>query len=101
MCRTNKTSALWNNALSQAETEIPSSQKEVPNSDQESDPEASFYSSMAQQAISNMSMLHIECPKINWTVNDAPYHRFLKWCLNCENILECGLAALLDKNVRR
>ena len=31
---------------------------------------------------------------MDWTVNDGIYHRFLKWRLKCENILECKLAAL-------
>ena len=39
-------------------------------------------------------MPYIEGPKIGWTVNEALYHRLLKWKLKCENILECELAAL-------
>ena len=31
---------------------------------------------------------------MDWRVNDGLYHRFLKWCLKCEDILECKLAAL-------
>ena len=31
---------------------------------------------------------------MDWTVNDGLYHRFLKWRLKCENILECELAVL-------
>ena len=31
---------------------------------------------------------------MDWMVNDTLYHRFLKWKLKCENILECELAAL-------
>ena len=31
---------------------------------------------------------------MDWRVNDALYHPFLKWHLNYENILECELAAL-------
>ena len=41
-----------------------------------------------------MFMPYIEGPKMDWTVNDGLYHRFLKWHLKCENILECKLAAL-------
>ena len=33
---------------------------------------------------------------MDWTVNDALYHRFLKWKLKCENILECKLADLSE-----
>ena len=39
-------------------------------------------------------MPYIEGPKMHWTVNDALYHRFLKWRLKCKNILECELVAL-------
>ena len=87
-----------NNTLSQEESEVPSSQEDTASSDQEidqePDPDISFHPSRAQQAILNMFMPYIEGPKIDWTVNDALYHRFLKWCLKCENILECELAAL-------
>ena len=31
---------------------------------------------------------------MGWTVNDSLYHRFLKWKLKCENILDCELAML-------
>ena len=33
---------------------------------------------------------------MDWMVNDALYHRFLKWKLKCENILECELAVLSE-----
>ena len=39
-------------------------------------------------------MPYIEGPEMDWTVNHGLYNRFLKWCLKCENILECELAAL-------
>ena len=39
-------------------------------------------------------MPNIEGPKMDWTVNDGLYHRFLKWKLKCENILDCELAML-------
>ena len=42
-------------------------------------------------------MPYIEGPKMDWTVNDGVYHRFLKWFLQCENILECGHAMLPEK----
>ena len=32
-----------------------------------------------------MFMPYIEGPKMNWTVDDGLYHRFLKWHLKCEN----------------
>ena len=33
---------------------------------------------------------------MDWAVNDDLYHRFLKWRLKCENILQCQLAALSE-----
>ena len=33
-----------------------------------------------------MFMPYIEGPKMDWTVNDSFYHRFLKWKLKLENI---------------
>ena len=72
----------------------PSSQEELSCSDQEPDPEVSFQPSTQPQPIPSMFMPYIEGPKMDWTVNDGLYHRFLKWCLKCDNILECELAAL-------
>ena len=89
-----KISTHGNNNLSQDETEVPRSQEDVSSSDQEPDPEVSFHPSGAQLVIPNMFTPHIECLKMDWTVNDSLYHRFLKWHLKCENILECKLAAL-------
>ena len=34
---------------------------------------------------------------MNWTTDDGLYHRFLKWQLKCETILECELANLPAK----
>ena len=31
-----------------------------------------------------------------WTVNDSLYHRFLKWKIKCENILDCKLAMVSE-----
>ena len=42
----------------------------------------------------NMFMPYIEGPCMGCTVNDGLYHRFLKWRLKYENILECKFAAL-------
>ena len=41
-----------------------------------------------------MCMPYIKGPKMKCTVNDSLYHRFLKWKLNCKNILDCELAML-------
>ena len=42
-------------------------------------------------------MSYIEGPKMDWTVNDGLYHKFLKWYLKCKNILECELAMLFKR----
>ena len=47
-----------------------------------------------QPVYTNMYMPYIKGPKRDWMVNNALYHRFLKWKLKCKNILECELAAL-------
>ena len=39
-------------------------------------------------------MPYLEGPKMDWTVHNSLYHRFLKWKLKCENILDCELAML-------
>ena len=41
-----------------------------------------------------MYMLYVEGPKMEWTVNDSLYHRFLKWKIKCKNILDCELVML-------
>ena len=33
---------------------------------------------------------------MDWTVIDSLYHRFLKWKIKCENILDCELAMLSE-----
>ena len=66
-----------------------SSTQKDSSSDQEHDQEVIFDPSHAQQAIPSMFMPNIEDPKMNWTVSDGLYHRFLKWRMKCENILEC------------
>ena len=48
------------------------------------------------QFVPAMYMPYIEGPKMNWTVNDGLYHRFLKWKLKCENILDCQPGMLPD-----
>ena len=70
--------------------------EESSSSDQEQDPEVFVQPSKAQ-VVPNMFMLYIEGPKMDWTVNDGLYHRFLKWHLKCENIQECELAMLPEK----
>ena len=75
-----------------------SSPDEIPSSDQESETEVTFHPPRPQlQVVPSMFMPYIEGPKMDWTVNDGLYHRFLKWRLKCENILECELAALPER----
>ena len=50
--------------------------------------------SQPQSFVQPMFIPYIEGPKMDWTVNDSLYHRFLKWKLKCENILDCELAML-------
>ena len=50
--------------------------------------------SQAQLFVQSMFMPYIEGPKMNCTVNDSLYHRFLKQKLKCENILDCEFAML-------
>ena len=74
------------------------SQEELTSSDQETDQEVTFNPHRQQpQVVPSMFMPYIEGPKIDWMVNDGLYHRFLKWHLKCENILECELAALPER----
>ena len=74
------------------------SQEELTSSDQETDPEVTFNAPRQQpQVVPSMFIPYIEGLKMDWTVNDGLYHRFLKWHLKCENILECELAALPEK----
>ena len=89
MPRTTMNSAHGKNNLYQNETDISSSQENISSSDQEPDPEVSFHPSRAQQVIPNMFMSYIEGPKMDLTVNDGLYHRYAKFHLKCENILEC------------
>ena len=71
-----------------------SNPEETASSDQEPESEISFHPPRAQQAIPNMFLPYREGLKMDWTANDALCHRYLKWHLKCENILECELGAL-------
>ena len=74
------------------------SQEELTSSDQETDQEVTFDPHRQQpQVVPGMFVPYIEGPKMDWTVNDSLYHGFLKWHLKCENILECELAALPER----
>ena len=97
MPKTTRNSACGNNHLSQSDETVPSSQEELSCSDQEPDPEVSFHQFIPPKSVPCVFMPYIEGPKMDWTVNDGLYHRFLKWHLKCENILECELAALPEQ----
>ena len=77
-----------------------SAHEESTSSDQEQDPEVFIQPSKAQ-LLPNMFMPYTEGPKMDWTVNDGLYHRFLKWHLKFENILECELAMLPEKRLHK
>ena len=52
--------------------------------------------SQPQPFVQPMFMPYIQGQKMDQTVNNSLYHRFIKWKLSCENILECELAILPD-----
>ena len=66
-------------------------------SDQDQDPNVSFHPAVPSPNVPTMFMPYIEGPKMNWTVDDRLYHRFLKWHLKCKTILDCELANLPNK----
>ena len=70
---------------------------EASSSDQDQDPDVSFHPTVPSNSVHTMFMPYIEGPKMNWTVDDGLYHRFLKWHLKCETILDCELANLPTK----
>ena len=65
--------------------------------DQELDPKVSFHPAVPSPSIPTMFMPYIEGPKMNWTMDDGLYHRFLKCWLKCKTILDCELANLPAK----
>ena len=88
-------SSVWGaTVMPPLEESTPSSQDELPSSGQETDPEVTFEPHRLPHQVPSIFMPYIKGPKMDWTVNDGLYHRFLKWHLKCENILECELAAL-------
>ena len=70
---------------------------EASDSDHNPDPDVSFCPVDPPNQVPAMYMPYIEGPKMNWTVDDGLYHRFLKWQLKCETILDCELANLPTK----
>ena len=101
-----KSSAQRSRSPSPSAEEVIESQEELFNSEHEEDLEVFFHPHHVQPTppnpvgqppiVAGMYMPYIEGPCMDWTVSDNLYHRFLKWCLKCENISECELAALLE-----
>ena len=79
------------------EHESVDTQAETSSSGQESDPEVSFWPTLPSHSIPTMFMPYIEGPKMNWTMDDGLYHRFLKWHLKSKTILDSELANLPEK----
>ena len=80
------------------ETEEDASQDET-STHEESEPEQEIsichpHPNAPQPVYTNGCMPYIDGLKMDWMVNDALCHRFLKWKLKCENILECEHSAL-------
>ena len=48
------------------------------------------------QAMQQIYMPHIKRPKMDRTVNDSLYHRFIKWKTKCENKIDCEQAMLSE-----
>ena len=77
-------------------TSVSSVYQESSSSEQETemqDPSPQPSTSQAQFMPSRF-LPYIEGPKMDWSVNDGLYHRFLKWKLKCKNILDCKLVML-------
>ena len=70
---------------------------EASDSDHNQDLDVSFCPVVPPNQVPIMFMPYIEGPKMNWTVDDGLYHRFLKWQLKCKTILDCKLANLPTK----
>ena len=91
MPKANKSSAQVEAPVPTQEEPVESVQEELSSSDQEQDTELTLNPPRQPQLMSSMLMPYIVGPKMDWAVNDWLYHRFLKWHLKCENILECSL----------
>ena len=72
-------------------------QAEASGSDQDQDLDVSFHPAVTSPSVPTTFMPYIEGPKMNWTVDDGLYHKFLKWHLKCETIWNCELANLPAK----
>ena len=61
------------------EHESVDTQAEASVSDHEQDPEISFHPAVPLPIAPTMLMPYIEGLKMNWTMDDGLYHKFLKW----------------------
>ena len=71
-----------------SETVLP---EEETSYEQQSDSEQEVFV-RPKQTPTSMYVPYIEGPKMNWTVDDSLYNRFIKWKIKRENILDCELA---------
>ena len=104
MSKVKSTAIAHTSTIPDQEIDVPSSHEESASSDHESENESSFHPSRSQATnpvMQSMFMPYIEWPKMDWTVNDSLYHRFLKWWLKCKHILECELAALPESQCKK
>ena len=63
---------------------------------QDSDSDQEMIIKKPVQVPTSMYVPYIEGPKMNWTVDNGLYNRFVKWKRKCENILDCELAMLSE-----
>ena len=106
MSKTTKSYAQGSRPVSPSIEDMLNTQEELSSSEHEEDPEVSFHPCQLPQPSTSWEgqpqpaagiyMPYIEGPCMDWTVNDNLYPKFLKWCLRCENILECEVVALLE-----
>ena len=90
---TKKSACVTETSVFQPNTSVP---QESSSSDQEIEVQSGHFHPFTSQAqfMQPMFMSYIEGPKMDWTVKDSLYHRFLKWKLKCENFLDYELAML-------
>ena len=67
---------------------------EASSSDQDQDPDYHFVLQSLQMVFILCSCHILRDLKVNWTVDDRLYQRFLKWHLKCKTILDCKLENL-------
>ena len=95
-CAVRATKGPSTSVLTETEEEV-SHDKTSTHEESEPEQEVSIthpHPNASKPVYTNMYMPYIKGPKMDWTVNDALYRRFLKWKLKSENILECELTVL-------